>query len=230
MTTPDSSTFFKKENRTLMSGLAGLIDHTLLKSNIDKQQINDLCADAIENEFAAVCIPPYYVNVAAALLQDSKIKVATVIGFPMGYATVFAKVEEIKRAIQDGADEIDAVLNISAVKDGSWNYVTNEIQSFTRAAHLKGKILKLIIEAAVLTDEQIQKVCEIANAEKVDYIKTSTGYNGGATAEMVTQIKKYLDSSIKIKASGGIRTKAQAISLIDAGAQRIGTSASIDII
>ncbi len=213
-----------------MNGLAGLIDHTLLKSNIDKQQINDLCADAIENEFAAVCIPPYYVNVAAALLQDSKIKVATVIGFPMGYATVFAKVEEIKRAIQDGADEIDAVLNISAVKDGSWNYVTNEIQSFTRAAHLKGKILKLIIEAAVLTDEQIQKVCEIANAEKVDYIKTSTGYNGGATAEMVTQIKKYLDSSIKIKASGGIRTKAQAISLIDAGAQRIGTSASIDII
>ena len=214
----------------LMSGLAGLIDHTLLKSNINKQQIENLCADAIENEFAAVCIPPYYVSNAATMLKDSNVKVATVIGFPMGYATVFAKVEEIKRAIQDGADEIDAVLNISAVKDGSWNYVTNEIQSFTRAAHLKGKILKLIIEAAVLTDEQIQKVCEIANTEKVDFVKTSTGYNGGATAEMVSQLKKYLNDSIKIKASGGIRTKAQAISLIDAGAQRIGTSASIDII
>lgn len=213
-----------------MSGLAGLIDHTLLKSNIGKQQIDTLCADAIENEFAAVCIPPYYVSLAAGLLKDSKVKVATVIGFPMGYATVFAKVEEIKRAIQDGADEIDAVLNISAVKDGTWNYVTNEIQSFTRAAHLKGKILKLIIEAAVLTEEQIQKICEIANTEKVDYIKTSTGYNGGATAEMVSQLKKFLDEDIKIKASGGIRTKAQAISLIDAGAQRIGTSASKDII
>jgi len=213
-----------------MSGLAGLIDHTLLKSNIDKQQIENLCADAIENEFAAVCIPPYYVSNAASLLRDSNVKVATVIGFPMGYATLFAKVEEIKRAIQDGADEIDAVLNISAVKDGSWNYVTNEIQSFTRAAHLKGKILKLIIEAAVLTDEQVKKVCEIANTEKVDFVKTSTGYNGGATTEMVSQLKKYLNDSIKIKASGGIRTKAQAISLIDAGAQRIGTSASKDII
>jgi len=213
-----------------MSGLAGLIDHTLLKSNIDKQQIENLCADAIENEFAAVCIPPYYVSNAASLLKDSNVKVATVIGFPMGYATLFAKVEEIKRAIQDGADEIDAVLNISAVKDGSWNYVTNEIQSFTRAAHLKGKILKLIIEAAVLTDEQVRKVCEIANTEKVDFVKTSTGYNGGATTEMVSQLKEYLNDSIKIKASGGIRTKAQAISLIDAGAQRIGTSASKDII
>lgn len=214
----------------LMSGLAGFIDHTLLKSNINQKEIEDLCAEAMQNNFAAVCIPPYYVNVAAAILKDSSVKVATVIGFPMGYSTVFAKVEEIKRAIQDGADEIDAVLNISAVKDGSWNYVTNEIQSFNRAVHLKGKVLKLIIEAAILTDEQVQKICEIANSEKVDFIKTSTGFNGGATIELVKNIKKHLDNDVKIKASGGIRTKDQAQALIDAGAQRIGTSASKDLI
>ena len=213
-----------------MSRIAEAIDHTLLNSNIERSQIETLCKEAIEHQFAAVCLPPYYVPFAHSLLHETPVKIATVIGFPMGYSTLFAKVEEIKRAVNDGADELDVVLNLSAVKDENWNYVNNEIQSFTRAAHLKGKTLKLIIEASVLSDEALKKICEIASREQVDFIKTSSGFQGGATPEMVSLIKKHLDSSIKLKASGGIKTLQQAIQLMDAGAQRLGTSSAISIL
>ncbi len=213
-----------------MSRIEGLIDHTLLNSNVKQVQIETLCKEAIEHQFAAICIPPYYLAFADSILKDTPVKSATVIGFPMGYSTLFAKVEEIKRAVNDGADELDVVLNISAVKDQNWNYVTNEIQSFTRAAHLKGKVLKLIIEASLFDKDTLKRICEIANKEEVDFIKTCTGHHGGTTPEMVSLIKAYKDPKIKLKASGGIKTLEQAQALITAGADRIGTSKAIELL
>lgn len=213
-----------------MSRIAEAIDHTLLSSNLQKKQIETLCNEAIEHNFAAVCLPPYYVPFAHSILSNTPTKLATVIGFPMGYSTLFAKVEEIKRAVNDGVDELDVVLNLCAVKDSNWNYVTNEIQSFTRAAHLKGKVLKLIIEASIFENETLKRICEIASNEKVDFLKTSSGHEGGATPEMIKLIKESSAEDIKIKASGGIKTKAQALSLLDAGAVRLGTSSALAII
>ncbi len=211
--------------------LARTIDHTLLKPGITNEDVKVKCLEAKENGFAAVCIPPYFVNEAAALLEDSGVKVATVIGFPMGYSAVSSKVEEIKKAVNDGADELDAVVNICAVKSGNWNYLRNEIESLTTACHMKGKILKLIIETGMLTEAEIRQICEISVTADVDYIKTSTGMNGpGASVEVVSLLREILPKNVKIKASGGIRDKAFAEQLIQAGADRIGTSSGVQII
>lgn len=211
--------------------LASTIDHTILKPGITIEDVKIKCQEAKDYAFAAVCIPPYYVNETANLLEDSRVKVATVVGFPMGYSAVSAKVEEIKKAVNDGADELDAVINICAVKSGNWNFVKNEIESLTTACHMKGKILKLIIETGMLTEEEIRQVCEISVVADVDYIKTSTGMNGpGASVEVVKLLREILPKKIKIKASGGIRDKAFAEQLIQAGADRIGTSSGIQIV
>ncbi|RME04869.1 MAG: deoxyribose-phosphate aldolase [Bacteroidetes bacterium] len=211
--------------------LARTIDHTILKPGITSEDVKEKCQEAKDNSFAAVCIPPYFVNEAATLLENSGVKVATVIGFPMGYSAVSAKVEEIKKAVNDGADELDAVINICAVKSGNWNYLKNEIESLTTACHMKGKILKLIIETGMLTEEEIRQVCEISVVADVDYIKTSTGMNGpGASLETVKLLREILPKKVKIKASGGIRDRAFAEQLIQAGADRIGTSSGVQII
>ena len=210
--------------------LANLIDHTLLKPDSSLTDIEKLCHEAIQHKFAAVCIPPYFVREAKDLLADTKVKVATVIGFPMGYAATPSKVEEIKRALDEGADELDVVANVSAIKSNNWNYVKNDIDSATRAVHLKGKAIKLIIETTLLSEEEIRKVCEICKDSGVNFVKTSTGYQGGATVEAVALLRSILPKSIKIKASGGIRTREQVEQMVAAGADRIGTSSGIAIV
>ncbi len=205
--------------------IAPKIDHTYLKPDCTEDTIRQICAEALQYGFAAVCIPPFYVNLAAEILTESSVAVSTVIGFPMGYACTAAKVEEIKKAVHDGAEEVDVVVNLCAVKSQRWNYVHNDIDSMTRAAHLNGKIIKVIIETGLLEPAEIKKLCSICSELEVDYVKTSTGFNGpGASVEIVQKLRKCLPKGIKIKASGGIRTTEQAEALLHAGADRLGTS------
>lgn len=211
--------------------LAASIDHTLLRPNSTIAEVRQLCAEAKQHHFAAVCVSPYFVKKAVDLLADSPVKVATVIGFPNGYSTTAAKVEEIKRALNDGADEVDVVINISAVKDSNWHYVANDIDSTTMAVHLRGKVIKIILETDLLEQEEVLKLCEICEKVGVNYVKTSTGFNGGgATVATVQLLRKHLSEDIKIKASAGIRSADTAAQLLAAGASRLGTSASVAIV
>lgn len=208
--------------------LASYIDHTLLRADTNLEDIKRVCQEAIHYQFSAVCIPPYYIAEAANVIADSKIKIATVIGFPMGYATTAAKVEEIKRAIADGANELDVVVNICAVKSNNWSYVRNDIDSMVMAAHLKGKAIKVILETGLLNEKELSKLCDICLEMKPDFIKTSTGFNGeGATVGIISLLRELTKDQIKIKASGGIRTREDAIRLVEAGAKRIGSSSSV---
>ncbi len=211
--------------------IASFIDHTLLRPDCNLQDVKKLCAEAKQYSFAAVCVPPFFVSDAAQLLSSTPIKVATVAGFPMGYATTAAKVEEIKRAIDDGADEIDTVINICAVKGANWKYVRDDIDRVATAARLKGKVLKIILETGLLSEAEITKLCEICLEVGPDFVKTSTGLNGeGATVQTVRMLNTLLKGNMKIKASGGIRTREEAERLIEAGAKRIGSSASVLIV
>lgn len=204
---------------------ASVIDHTILKPDCSIDDIKRVCKEAITHQFASVCVPPYYIKDAARILDGENVKVCTVIGFPFGYTATVAKVEEIKRAINDDIDELDVVVNIAAVKSGHWNHVKNDIESITMAAHLKGKVIKIIFETSLLTEEEIKNLCAICNEKGVDFVKTSTGFNGsGATEETIRFLKENLLPKIKIKASGGIKTREQAEALINAGADRLGTS------
>jgi len=211
--------------------LAQYIEHTLLKADTDSNAVKQLCEEAITSNFCGVCVPPYFVSLATELLAEQEVNVVTVIGFPMGYAATPAKVEEAKRAIQEGADEIDVVVNIAAIKDANWAYVRNDIHSLTTIAHLQGKIVKIIFETALLTDNEMKQLCEICNESQVNYVKTATGFNEVNTSpEVIRFLKNQMNSDIKIKASGGIHSKEQALALIEAGASRIGTSRGLQII
>lgn len=209
--------------------LSAYVDHTLLKVNCSKEDIEQLCNEAIQHRFTAVCIPPYFVPLAFRILRETPVKIATVVGFPMGYASISAKVEEIKHVLNEKADEVDAVINISAVKNGEWNVVNNELDSMTTAVHMRGKLIKVILETSLLTDEEIIKLCEICNEKEVDFVKTSTGINGKATIKAVKLMTQHLNGP-KIKASGGIRTKEDAEKYIALGVKRIGTSSGIQIV
>ncbi len=211
--------------------LARYIDHTLLKPDCTSKDIATLCDQAKQHAFAAVCLPPYYVREASHLLEEGKTKLSTVVGFPMGYASIPSKVEEIKRAIDEGAHELDAVLNICAIRNGHWNFVRNEVESLTTACHMRGRIIKLIFETGLLRQEEVSRLCEIVSEVKVDFVKTSTGFNGpGANPEIVRFLRQSLPESIRIKASGGIRSAEQARELIAAGANRIGTSEGLALV
>lgn len=208
--------------------LASFFDHTILRPDCTDSDIEKVCREAVEYNFSAVCVPPFFVKKAISCLGEQSVKVATVVGFPMGYSSTPAKVEEIKKAIDEGVHELDAVVNIAAVKNGSWNYVRNDIYSIVTATQLKGKHVKIIFETSLLTEDEILKLCEICKETGPDYVKTSTGFNGeGATPDMVRLLRENLPKAIKIKASGGVRTKEDAQRLIDAGANRIGSSASV---
>lgn len=210
--------------------LASYIEHTLLHPDCTTAQIKQLCQEAIQYQFKGVCVPPFHVATAANLLSGTDVQVVTAVGFPMGYSAIPAKVEEVKKAIDEGVQEIDMVANICAIKDGKWAHVYNDIDGVTRATHLKGKVMKVIVEATLLTPAELQQICEICVKLGINYVKTSTGMQGGATPEMVRQIKKWVDGKAKIKASGGIRTREQAEALVQAGATRIGTSAGVTIV
>lgn len=213
--------------------IAAYIDHTLLKPDSTLENIRQLCNEAREYSFAAVCVPPYYVHDAARWLEDApqKIQVATVVGFPLGYSTTISKVEEIKRAIDDGADEIDAVINLCAVRNKLWSHVRSDLDSLVTATRMKGKKIKIIIETALLSPEELEQVCVILAELKPDFAKTSTGFNGGgATLEVVKRMGELLQHKIAIKASGGIRNLADAKAMVEAGAIRLGTSSGVAIV
>ncbi len=207
------------------------IDHTILKPTTLISDIEKLCAEAKQYQFAAVCVPPNFVKQAKNLLKDSAVKVATVIGFPFGYSAVEAKIAEILLAMVDGADELDVVINISAIKNNDWLYLANEINHIMPIIRSKDKIIKIIIESGILTDEEIIKCCEIYGLAGIDYLKTSTGYaEKGATLEAVKLFRQHLPNQVQIKASGGIRDYAFAKQLLDAGATRLGCSAGVAIV
>ena len=182
-------------------------------------------------KFAAVCIPPPMVGLARELLTGSPVRTATVIGFPFGYSVIGAKLAEVEQAILDGADELDMVINLIALKKGDWEYLEKEARAILEPAHAKGKIVKIIIESGVLTGEEILLCCRLYGGLGVDFVKTSTGFSEkGATVADVRMMRGLLPPSVKIKASGGIRNYAFARELIDAGAERLGCSASVEIV
>jgi len=211
--------------------IAKYIDHTLLKPTTLVSDIEKLCSEAKQYGFAAVCVPPPFVKTAKTLLQGSEVKTATVIGFPFGYSAVEAKLAEVVLALVDGVDELDIVINLIALKNNDWQYLANEINHLMPVIREKGKVIKIIIESGVLTDEEIIKCCELYGAAGIDYLKTSTGYaEKGASVHAVQLFKKHLPAHIQIKASGGIRDYAFAKELVDAGATRLGCSAGVAIV
>ncbi len=206
------------------------IDHTLLKADASLEEINKLIEEAIEYNFCSVCINPCYVKVAKEALKDKNIKVCTVIGFPLGQNSVETKVFEAANAVKNGADEIDMVINVPALKANNQKYVFNEIK-YVREAIPKDVILKVIIEICLLNDEEIALASQIAAKAGADFVKTSTGFStGGATVKAINIIKENIPENVGIKASGGIRDLERAKLMIDTGATRIGASKSISIV
>ena len=211
--------------------LAPFIDHTVLKNVTTTADIDRICNEAQDHGFAAVCVPPYFVQDAKKLLDGSGVRVATVIGFPFGYHHYHTKLEETRIAIEEGADELDMVMNLAAFKSNDLAYVETEIGVITNLTSANGKTVKVIIESGVLTDEEIIKCCELYRHYPVQFLKTSTGYaDKGASVEAVKLMRHYLPEGIQIKASGGIKTAEFAQDLIRAGATRLGCSASVAIV
>lgn len=203
------------------------VDHTLLKPEATWEQIKTLCDEAMEFGCATVCIPPSYVKEAVEYVQGN-LKICTVIGFPNGYSTTEVKVFETEDAVRNGADEIDMVVNLGWVKDQRWDELLQEMKSIK--ASCNGRILKVIVEACLLTQEEKIKLCELVTEAGADYIKTSTGFStGGATVEDVALFKAHIGPEVKIKAAGGIRTFETAQAMMDAGADRIGASALVKL-
>ncbi len=217
--------------KTKQHAIASYIDHTLLKPESTHNQVKQLCQEASQNQFAAVCIPPYYVQMACELLQNTGVNIATVIGFPLGYNMTSAKAEEARKAISDGADELDMVMNIAAFKSGKKALVKEDIQSITTLARLRNRVSKVIIETALLDEHEIRDACAICEDCDSHFVKTSTGFNGGgARVEDVQAMRETLSPKIKIKASGGIKDVEFANELIEAGADRLGTSSGLKLV
>ncbi|MBS4015943.1 MAG: deoxyribose-phosphate aldolase [Candidatus Latescibacteria bacterium] len=204
------------------------IDHTILKPEASERDVRKLCAEAKEYDFATVFVNPYYVPLAKRLLKKTDVKVGCAIGFPLGATTTEVKVLETLQAIKNGADEIDMVINIGAVKSKKFAFVKNDIKSVVKAAAPKG--VKVILETCLLTDAEKVKVARIAKQAGVKFVKTSTGFSsGGATVEDIKLLRKTVGKKLGVKASGGIRDYKTTIAMIEAGANRIGTSAGVKI-
>jgi len=212
-----------------MMKLAGLIDHTALKTDTTKEQIEKLCSEAIEYGFASVCINPSYVKLCSELLKNSGVKVCTVIGFPLGATTTLTKVAETSEAIENGANEVDMVINVGAIKSGDFDLAKKDVEAVVQAA--KGKALvKVILETCLLTEEEKIKSCKICKEARADFVKTSTGFStGGATVADIKLMRGIVKPDMGVKASGGIRDYETAKAMVDAGASRIGASASVAI-
>ncbi|HOA42628.1 MAG TPA: deoxyribose-phosphate aldolase [Bacillota bacterium] len=213
-----------------MKPLNRYIDHTLLKAEATEADIRKLCKEAIEYDFYAVCVNSCYVSLVSKELADSGVKVASVVGFPLGAAHTAAKVCETEIAVSEGADEIDMVLNIGALKEGRYNFVEDDIRAVVQAAAKGSAIVKVILETCLLTDDEVIKACQLAQNAGAAFVKTSTGFStGGATAHHVKLMKDTVGDALQVKASGGIRDKSKALEMIEAGADRIGASASVAI-
>jgi deoxyribose-phosphate aldolase len=211
--------------------IARYIDHTNLKPYATKEDIIKLCEEAKEHNFYAVCVNPYRVKLAKEQLKETDIKVASVIGFPLGATPTEVKVFEAKKALEDGADELDVVINIGALKDKDYEYVKKDIAEVVKVAHEKGAIVKVIIETCYLTNEEKEIACKLAMEAGADFVKTSTGFGSeGATVEDVRLMRNVVGDKLGVKAAGGIRTYEKAIAMIEAGANRIGTSSGVKIV
>ncbi|MCK5516958.1 MAG: deoxyribose-phosphate aldolase [Desulfobulbaceae bacterium] len=208
--------------------LAKYFDHTILKPSATAAEVKIICEEAIGYDFFSVCVNPVHVKTVKTLLAGTEVKVCSVVGFPLGAHTSIIKATEAEQAISDGADEIDMVINVGALKDKEVNFVENDIQSVVKAAG--GKVVKVIIETCLLEDSEIVEACNLARKAGAHFVKTSTGFaGGGATAEDVALMRRTVGSALQIKASGGIKTLADTKKMIDAGADRIGASAGIAI-
>lgn len=211
--------------------LAGMIDHTLLNPDATKKQIVQLCAEAKKYKFACVCVNPCYVSLCAQELKGTRVKICTVIGFPLGASTTAVKKFETEQALRDGAKEIDMVINVGMLKSGDMSFVEEDISAAVTTARKYGAVVKVIIETSLLTDEEKVKACLIAKRASADFVKTSTGFaKGGATTADVALMRKTVGSVMGVKASGGIRSREEAFAMIKSGANRIGTSASVKIV
>lgn len=216
-----------------MSSLSSHIDHTLLSPACTDAQIVKLCEEGHEHGFAAICVMPYYVPLAVKVMEDlgSEVAVCTTIGFPNGLHHTIVKVAEAHKALHDGARELDMVMNIGALKSGHTAVVLEDIRALALAAHESGAILKVILETSLLTDDEKRRACELAGIAGTDFVKTSTGFStGGATVHDIRLMREASPPGVRIKASGGIRDYQTALAMIEAGAERIGTSSGIAIL
>jgi len=215
----------------LSHNLSQYIDHTLLKPEATIQDIHKLCVEAKQFQFASVCINPSYVAYCAKELSGSGVKVCTVIGFPLGATTTETKVAETEQAIKNGAEEIDMVINVGILKSGEYEYVKNDVFQVVRTAHRSDAIVKVIIETALLTDEEKVQACLLSKWAGADFVKTSTGFSkGGATAGDIRLMRKVVGTTMGVKASGGVRSREDAEEMVASGATRIGASASVKIV
>ncbi len=205
-----------------------LFDHTILKADATREMVERVCREAREHHFMSVCVNSYYTGFVADELQGSDVRVCTVVGFPLGQMSTKAKAAETRIAVEDGADEIDMVINVGALKGGDDAVVFEDIRAVREAC--KGKVLKVIIETCLLNEEEKVRACRLAMEAKADFVKTSTGFStGGATKEDVALMRKTVGDTMGVKASGGIRDKEKAVEMLEAGADRLGTSATIAI-
>lgn len=219
----------KEMNAIDRKTLASMIDHTLLKPTAEKKDVVELCRQAKEHGFASVCVNPWFVKLAADELKGTGVKVCTVIGFPLGANTTETKAFEAKKAVEDGAGEVDMVINIGALKSGDHEYVKNDIAAVVSASG--DALVKVIIETCFLTDEEKVTACRLAKEARAGFVKTSTGFGtGGATVEDVALMRKTVGDKVGVKASGGVRSLKDALAVIEAGANRIGTSSGVKII
>lgn len=210
--------------------LAKYIDHTLLKPEATMTQVDQIIAEAKTYQFASVCLNPYWVKRASEALQDSDVKVVTVIGFPLGATTTATKVFEAQDAIENGADELDMVINVGELKAGHDEQVLSDIQAVVKAGNAAQKHVKVIIETCLLSDEEKRRACELSEKAGADFVKTSTGFStGGATVADVTLMRSVVGDRLGVKASGGIHSKEDAEAMIAAGANRLGASAGVKI-
>lgn len=206
-----------------------MIDHTILKADAKREDVVRYCEEAKEYDFMSVCVNSCNVKIVKKELEGSDVKVCCVVGFPLGAMATEAKAFEAKYCVDNGADEIDMVINIGALKDENYDYVKKDIEEVVKAS--SGKVVKVIIETCLLSDEEKKKACELAKEAKADFVKTSTGFStGGATVEDVKLMKSVVGDELKVKASGGVRTKEDAMKMIEAGADRIGASSGINIV
>lgn len=205
-----------------------LFDHTILKADATREMVERACREAREHHFMSVCVNSYYTGFVADELQGSDVRVCTVVGFPLGQMSTKAKAAETRIAVEDGADEIDMVINVGALKGGDDAVVFEDIRAVRKAC--EGKVLKVIIETCLLNEEEKVRACRLAMEAKADFVKTSTGFStGGATKEDVALMRKTVGDTMGVKASGGIRDKEKAVEMLEAGADRLGTSATIAI-
>lgn len=226
-----SATIGVDEAGGVETDLAKLIDHTLLKPEATKQQIEQLCAEAKKYGFASVCVNPCYVSLCARLLKDTRVKVCTVIGFPLGATTTAAKVLEAEHAIKDGAQELDMVINVGMLKSGEHEYVEDDIFAVVSTARRSGVLTKVILENVLLTDEEKVKACLLVKRAGADFVKTSTGFSkGGATVGDVILMRRVVGSAMGVKAAGGVRSREEALTMVASGADRVGASASVKIV